>query len=311
MGEQNQADTPVIDYEGSDYRQAFWEGQGREYEDMVERAALRQLMPMSGDRIAEIGAGFGRLADLYTGYKQIILFDYSRTMLADAVSRWGSEDRFIFVAGNVYTLPFASGILDTLVMMRVMHHLADVPTALAQIERSLHGQSVAIIEYANKRNLKAIGRWLLQRQNWSPFALEPVEFVKLNFDFHPVWMAARFAEARLRTERRFALSHFRLPFLKQRMSAETLVGFEQKFFALAGNFPLSPSVFTALRSSQGREKRVGSGDLKSVAALFCCPYCTTDELEQRADDLVVCPDCGRGYQRRNQIWDFKEPILRK
>jgi SAM-dependent methyltransferase len=310
MSEQNHGEIPVIDYEGSDYRQAFWEGQGREYEDLIERAALRQLMPASGTRIAEIGAGFGRLAKLYTGYKQIILFDYSRTLLADAVSRWGDDDRFVFVAGNIYTLPFASGILDTLVMMRVMHHLSDVPAALAQIERSLHQQSLAILEYANKRNLKAIGRWLLRRQNWSPFAPEPVEFVKLNFDFHPTWMAARFAEAHLQAERRFAVSHFRLPLLKQRLAADTLVDFEQKFFSLAGSFPLAPSVFTALRSNRSRKGGVVNPDPKLIAALFCCPHCTIEALEQSADDLVVCPGCGRGYQRRNQIWDFKEPVVR-
>jgi len=33
-------DTPVIDYEGSGYRTDFWEGQGREYEDAVERLTL-------------------------------------------------------------------------------------------------------------------------------------------------------------------------------------------------------------------------------------------------------------------------------
>ena len=31
------AGVPVIDYEGSGYRRDFWEGQGREYEDAVER----------------------------------------------------------------------------------------------------------------------------------------------------------------------------------------------------------------------------------------------------------------------------------
>jgi len=267
------------------------------------------LIPASGTRIAEIGAGFGRLADLYTGYTQIILFDYSRTLLADAVSRWGSDSRFVFVAGNIYTLPFASGILDTLVMMRVMHHLADVPTALAQIERSLHRQSLAVLEYANKRNLKAIGRWLLRRQSWSPFALDPVEFVKLNFDFHPTWMATRFAEAHLQAERRFAVSHFRLPLLKQRLAAELLVDFEQRIFSLTGNFPLAPSVFTALRSVRSREERAVNPDPKRVAPLFCCPHCAVEGLEQSADDRVYCPSCGRGYQRRNQIWDFKEPVL--
>jgi SAM-dependent methyltransferase len=304
----NQTEIPVIDYEGSDYRQAFWEDQGREYEDRVERAALRQLLPASGTRIAEIGAGFGRLADLYTGYDQIILFDYSRTMLADAVSRWGDDPRFVFVAGNIYTLPFASGILDTVFMMRVMHHLADVPTALAQIERSLHRQSLAVLEYANKRNLKAIGRWLLHRQNWSPFALEPVEFVKLNFDFHPRWMAARFAEAHLQSERRFAVSHFRVPFLKQRLAADRLVAFEQRFFPLAGTFPLAPSVFTALRSDRNREARLVDPDSGLVARLFRCPECGSEALEQIADDLIACPTCHRRYQRRNQIWDFKESV---
>jgi hypothetical protein len=36
---------PVCDYEGSDYRTRFWEGQGRDYEDQAERIALRRLMP--------------------------------------------------------------------------------------------------------------------------------------------------------------------------------------------------------------------------------------------------------------------------
>ena len=84
---------PVIDYEGSRYRVDFWEEQGRSYEDAAERLALQQLLPANGVRIAEIGAGFGRLAQLYAGYEQIILFDYSRTLLADAARDWGTDPR--------------------------------------------------------------------------------------------------------------------------------------------------------------------------------------------------------------------------
>ncbi len=209
---------PVIDYEGSGYRTDFWQGQGREYEDMTERLALSRLLPPQGGRLAEIGAGFGRLADLYTGYEQIVLFDYSRTLLADAVSRWGHDPRFVFVAGNIYHLPLATGVLDSLVMVRVMHHLSDVDAALAHLARSLHRQSVAVMEYANKRNLKAILRWLARRQDWSPFDTAPLEFVDLNFDFHPRWMDDRFAAAGLRKESQLAVSHFRLGALKQRVS---------------------------------------------------------------------------------------------
>ncbi|MCB0071529.1 MAG: class I SAM-dependent methyltransferase, partial [Caldilineaceae bacterium] len=125
----------MIDYEGSGYQTDFWVGQGREYEDAAERRALAELVPPAGVRIAEIGAGFGRLGELYQGYEQVILFDYSRTLLAEAAERWGHDPRFVFVAGNVYSLPLALGILDTLVMVRVMHHLADVDAALAQLQR--------------------------------------------------------------------------------------------------------------------------------------------------------------------------------
>ncbi|NJO83820.1 MAG: hypothetical protein HC828_14170 [Blastochloris sp.] len=52
----------ICDYEGSNYRTEFWEGRGREYEDQVERIALRRLLPPEGGRrLLEIGAGFGRL----------------------------------------------------------------------------------------------------------------------------------------------------------------------------------------------------------------------------------------------------------
>ncbi len=75
---------PVCDYEGSDYRARFWEDGGRDYEDRVERVALRRLLPPAGDTLIEVGAGFGRLADEYRGYKRVVLFDYSRTLLREA-----------------------------------------------------------------------------------------------------------------------------------------------------------------------------------------------------------------------------------
>lgn len=298
--------TPVIDYEGSGYRTDFWEGQGREYEDAVERAALARLLPARGRRIAEIGAGFGRLADLYTGYEQIVLFDYSRTLLQDAVARWGDDPRFVFVAGNLYDLPLADGILDTLVMVRVMHHLADVPAGLAQLRRVLHRESVAVLEYANKRNLKAVGRWLLGKQKWSPFAPEPVEFVKLNFDFHPRWMTEQMDAAGLQLERQFALSHFRLPLLKKRIPAARMVGLEAPFFDLAGRFPVAPSVFVQVKAPAGGSAQGRSVLAGDVPSLLRCPHCAATPLEWDGEEQVVCSGCSRRYQRQGSIWDMKE-----
>lgn len=299
---------PVINYEGSGYQTDFWVGQGREYEDAVERLALARLMPPQGVRIAEIGAGFGRLAEQYLGYEQIVLFDYSRTLLADAAKRWGNDPRFVFVAGNLYELPLAAGVLDTLVMVRVMHHLADVPAALAQLQRVLHQRSVAVIEYANKRNLKALMRWALGRQAWSPLAQKPVEFVELNFDFHPGWMSDNFSAAGLRIVEQYGVSHFRMPLLKERLDAMRLARLDEALFALGGRYPLAPSVFVQASAPQALPRPSISTAPEDVAALFRCPQEGAEGLERVDDGHLRCPECGRTYVRRHGVWDFKEPL---
>lgn len=299
---------PVMDYEGSGYRTDFWEGQGRNYEDAAERLALQRLLPPTGRRIAEIGAGFGRLADLYLGYEQIVLFDYSRTLLSEAVERWGNDPRFVFVAGNIYQLSLAKASLDSLVMVRVMHHLADVPAALAQLRRTLHAGSVAVLEYANKRNLKALGRWWLRRQDWSPLDREPVEFVKLNYDFHPQWMNEQIETSGLSIDRQLAVSHFRIPWFKRLASAQSLAKMDSLLFDVGGRYPVAPSVFVKTRptTTVGSEEPIpSSGEL---ADLFACPVCSGDRTFAWAkDDLLACQACGARYAKREGIWDFKEP----
>ena len=302
------SEIPVIDYEGSQYQADFWDGRGRDYEDATERIALQRIVPPNGPRIAEIGAGFGRLANLYLGYEQIILFDYSRTLLRDAAQRWGDDPRFVFVAGNIYELPLASGVLDTLVMVRVMHHLADVNAALVQLHRSLHTHGVAALEYANKRNLKAMLRWMTKQQDWSPVDENPVEFVELNFDFHPSWMDSQLASAGFDVKRQYAVSHFRMPALKNAIPAATLARADSMLFNLGGRYPLAPSVFLKAEVAEGQPRaEVGYGQ-DEVASLFRCPACGVDGLERLDEKIVSCSGCARHYERRDGVWDFKESV---
>ena len=118
------------------------------------------MLPPRGGRLIDIGAGAGRLGDLYLGYDEVILMDYARSTIVEARDRWGHDPRFKFVAADLYALPFVDGVFDSVVMIRVIHHIVDVPRALGNIRAALKPGGVFVFEFANKRNLKAIARYL-------------------------------------------------------------------------------------------------------------------------------------------------------
>jgi ubiquinone/menaquinone biosynthesis C-methylase UbiE len=296
----SESSPPICDYEGSGYRTDFWENQGRDYEDLTERIALRRLLPERGRRVAHLGAGFGRMTNELGGYEQVIVLDYSRTLLREAQTRLGSDARYIYVAADIYHLPLANGSCDAAVMERVIHHMADVPAALRQIRAILAPGAPFILEYASKRNLKAILRYLLRRQSWNPFDLEPVEFVALNFDFHPAYMARCLREAGFRTERRLALSYFRLSLFKRTLPLGLLVMLDRWLQPTGQIAPFSPSVFT---------RNIAVGETPPAALdgpLFKCPQCGAPLLEE--GEAVACPQEHGSWACRDGIYDFKEPI---
>lgn len=288
------------DYEGSDYRTAFWEGQGREYEDRAERIALCKLLPPSGDRLIDIGGGFGRLVDLYAGYREIVLMDYSKSQLEYARDRLGSE-RITYVAANVYEMPFVAGSFDTAVIVRVLHHLSDVPRALQAIRQILRSDAAFVMEYANKRHLKAILRYVSRRQKNSPFDLDPWEFVPLNFDFHPAYMEHSLHEAHFAIERQLSVSHLRIAMLKRLIPPETLATLDGWLQRPLAPLKLTPSIFLRART-QG-----GASTSETSRQLLCCPTCRSTRL-YRESETLLCQDCGRRWSTAGGIYDFKQPL---
>jgi len=285
----------IIDYEGSQYRTDFWEGQGREYEDMAERSAITSLLPRQGGILMEAGAGFGRLAQLYQGYDKILLVDYSLSLLQEARRLWGDDPRFVFVAASLYDLPFADGILDSLVMIRVMHHLQQPNQALAELVRILDGGGVFILEYANKRNLKAMTRYMLRRQSWSPFDPQPYEFVPLNFDFHPSWMNEVLQKAGLEITKELAISSFRLKTIKRNVSPSVLARLDTMLASPGARLKLSPSVLLRCEKSEPPSETLH---------FFQCPVCSAFDFQKTSDNLI-CKTCNRHWRITDGIYDFR------
>ncbi len=290
---------PICDYEGSDYQTSFWEQGGRAYEDQAEAVALRRLLPEQGDLLLELGAGAGRNTPRYAGFERVVLLDYSLTQLQQAQARLGKSERYTYVAGDVYRLPFVDGLFDSATMIRVLHHLAEAPRALAQIRRVLKSQSTFILEFASKQNLKAILRYFLRRQDWSPFTPEPVEFVPLNFDFHPKTVRTWLGKADFEIERQLTLSHFRIGLLKRVVPTKLLVAMDSLAQLTGDWWQLTPSVFI-------KSKAIGQDVIASTEeAFFRCPSCESHDLDETAQALN-CSGCGANWPIVDGIYDFRE-----
>jgi ubiquinone/menaquinone biosynthesis C-methylase UbiE len=289
---------PVCDYNGSDYQTSFWEKGGRDYEDQVEAVALQRLLPKAGNTLLEVGAGAGRNTPRYQGFDHLVLLDYSLTQLQQARARLGTSNRYTYVAANVYNLPFVEGLFDSATMIRTLHHMSDAPQALSQIRRVLQPEATFILEYANKCNLKAILRYLLRQQSWSPFALDPVEFTALNFDFHPASIRTWLLANGFSIERQLTVSHFRMRSLKRIIPVKLLVKMDS-IAQLTGNlWQLTPSVFLKAHA-------LGHTPIAAEGHFFRCPQCSGIELAEIPTKLV-CTSCSREWPICDGIYNFRD-----
>lgn len=291
----------ICDYGDSSYREDFWEGQGRDYEDVVERQALAQLLPERGQRLLEVGAGFGRISLEYSMYDQVVLLDYSLEQLIYARRQLG-DDRFIYVAADAYNMPFCPGAFDCATMIRVIHHFEDVPAVLSQVRDCLCHGGKFILEYANKRNLKSMLRYVLGRNIWDPYSLEPVEFVELNFNFHPDYIQAKVAQLGFDILRVAPVSWLRLGILKKTLPMSMLSRIDSVL--QRSGWRLSPSIFLSLQ--------LGSAPYEETAAVsrnpldfLRCPRSAT--ALRRVGDALVSAN-GIRWAVVAGVYDFRHPL---
>ena len=293
---------PICDYEGSDYQERFWGKGEREYEDQVEAIAIRRLLPNGGKLLLEVGAGAGRNTPRYRGFERIVLMDYSSTQLEQAQKSLGVDDRYTYVVADVYKLPFVDGLFDGATMIRVLHHMTDAPKSLAQIRQVLQPNARFLLEYANKRNLKAIARYWTKRQTWNPFEFQPVEFVPLNFNFHPRAVRGWLDQASFAIERQLAVSYFRVGWLKRKLPLKLLVGLDALLQSTGAFWQFSPSVFLRARAT-------GMTPVAKPGSFFKCPECQTP-LSESEKSFIECPNCGRRWGIKNGIYNFKDALKR-
>ena len=248
-----EARPPLATYEDLGYRDVFWAS--RSYEDACDRIALRALLCDAGfgtaesgrgRRLIEAGAGFGRLADEYHAFDEVVLLDASALHVESARERLAGDPRYRVVEGNVLALPYADGHFDAAVMIRVLHHFADPEPIVAELARVVRPGGALVLEFANKRNLKSIARRMLRLQSWSPFEPGSIEYKPYHFDHSPVSIKRALRKNGLRVERLRAVSLFRVPALARRAPG-LLARVEAPLQEPLGSITPAPSVFVLAR----------------------------------------------------------------
>ncbi len=247
------SDKVISDYNGYDYKKEFWENVDREYEDQADRMAIRRLLPKRMEKFADIGGGYGRLANEYLKRaRKVYIFDYSKTELAQAKEIYG--DRVETKAGDIYKLPFKDNELDGLMMVRVTHHLKDMPKAMSELYRVLKPGGVAVIEVANKRTLPKMARFITFRSKVNPFSKEVANYKEISADgfynYHPKYVEEIFKNTGFKRERVLSVSNFRSKTLKKVFKTDNLVKMEGAAQTALAPIRFAPSIYYKLRKPE-------------------------------------------------------------
>ena len=243
----------ISDYNGYDYKKIFWEDADREYEDQADRMASRKLLPKRMEKFADIGGGYGRLANEYLKRAhKVYIFDYSKSELAQAKEMYG--DKVETKAGDIYKLPFKDKELDGLMMVRVTHRLKYMDKAIAELYRVLKPGGVAVIEVANKRTLPKMARYITGRSKVNPFDKKVANYKNISangfYNYHPKYVEEIFEKTGFKTEKVLSVSNFRSKSLKKIFRTDNLVKMEDKAQVALAPIRFAPSIYYKLRKPE-------------------------------------------------------------
>ena len=247
-------------YDDFDYQQ-YWVG--REYEDQVEKIAIKKLLKKISQKgsIIDIGAGFGRLASAYAClFKRCLLIDPSKDLLNQAKLNLNLKGfkNLTFKVGTAEKLPVDSGSFDVALVVRVIHHLKDPEKTLAEIHRILRPRGFLILEFANKIHFRARIRALIEGNFSFAFDVKPqeqrtpesIKAGKIAFlNHHPKKIKQDLKRTGFEIVEILSVSNFRLPILKHLLPSPALLFLENLCQKPLAKISFGPSLFVLARKS--------------------------------------------------------------
>lgn len=316
--------TPAItEYDKKDYDYSkYWQGKEREYEHLSEIIALERMLERvqykSRKTFVDLGGGYGRLLPVYAPrFKHSILLDYSIKNLKKGVeqaNRSGNPN-VSFVAANLYKMPFRDKAIDAGELIRVIHHIKDLPLLIDELARVIHTD--LLIDCPNKRHLLAVLRSLFRGKLKQTLSREPYQQPhrqdskdylggeQIFLNYHPKHITTLASKYGFTPKTKLSVSNFRHPKLKKLIPLKALLTFERLTQKLAAPFFFGPNIWLLLSRAgtvtKNTQSEISSSD---IFELFACPKCRGDL--SRIDRGAKCSECDSEWSLIDgQIWDFR------
>lgn len=240
-------------YDTYDYP-SYWIG--REYEHGAEiitiKAFLEKLPKITS--IIEIGAGFGRLTPSYIfRANKVILIDPSAKLLKLARKNIKSI-KVKFIQSTIENLnsKIRRNSADLVVLVRVLHHINDVDKAFSTVNRILNINGYFILEFANKRHLKATIAQFLKGNLTFPLEIFPEdrrskkskrEKVLPFINYHPDIIQQKLKENKFEIIEIRSVSNIRSPLMKRLLPTEVCLAIEKNIQKILSAVNFGPSIF--------------------------------------------------------------------
>lgn len=287
---------PYSLYEGIEYKQ-FWTGAQKRNLDELEHAIVRDLLPISGRRIIDVGCGYGRLADCYMGrFQHVIMVDGSMSLLRQAYEKTGGQA--ICIASDVTHLPFRTASFDAVLMIRVFHHIEDSRACLSELHRLLCNDGRFVFSYCNKQNALRVIRWLLGAHSGNPFTPKPAGVGSTLISHHPMAVYGLLHESGFSNIQTYGTG------VLDRLASR--IGFTGRWISVAEHFApffaksrIAPWILCQATASGN----TGIIDARGIGDLLQCPSCGGSLSDE--NNRYLCLMCNRCYPVEDGIIDLR------
>lgn len=300
----------VVDYESIDYSSYWRTNPERIALDLLENSILRKFTEgiTKGNWAIDLGGGYGRLtARYFPCAENVVLFDYSKKLLVEAKQKYMNlENKPVYVLGDVNRLPFRDNVFSLSAMIRVIHHLPDPEKPLNEVRRTLKDNSRFLFTYYNKRKLSSILRFLLGRQEYSPFTVDHQNIDDHYYCTHPGYIDDLLERKSFKKEKEYNVG---LPFEVFGHMRVYPVGLERMLMGVMNPLKLSQFVYSrwVLKEADISDD---CSDSKDIRDIFACPECRNTKLECE-ETTIKCDQCSNSYEIRDGIYDFRTGTVSK